>query len=114
VGYSPDGKWVATGGGPGQVKIWSTADGRLLSALKERVEGGIESLAISRDGRWLAAGGDSYTVKLWKLRDEVPDDSRRYSTKAVTLIGFPPLRPEKSLFMELLPCTENRLATTTV
>ena len=59
---------MATGGGPGIIKFWDAATGRLLSSL-DRIEGGIESLAISPDGRWPAAGADDYQARLWQLRD---------------------------------------------
>jgi WD40 repeat protein len=50
------------------VKLWDVATGKLLSTLKEKMEGGIETLAISPDGKLLAAGGDDNTVKVWRLR----------------------------------------------
>jgi len=62
LAYSPDGKFVASGGGPGVVKLWDAATGQILSSL-DRIEGAVESVAISPDGRWLAAGGDDYTLR---------------------------------------------------
>jgi WD40 repeat protein len=66
VAFSPDGRWIISGGGPGEVKFWDVESGRLLKTLPEKIEGGIESVAFSQDGRWLAAGGDDYTVKVWR------------------------------------------------
>jgi WD40 repeat protein len=65
--FSPDGKWVASGNGFGEVKLWDAAAGRLLSTLAEKVPGGIEAMAVSPAGKWLAAGGDDYNVRLWRL-----------------------------------------------
>jgi WD40 repeat protein len=66
IAFSLDGKWLAAGGGgPGEVRVWDTATGKLLSTLEGRITGGIESIALSPDGKWLAAGGDDDTARLW-------------------------------------------------
>ncbi len=78
--YSPDGKWVATGGGPGVVQLWEADTGKRLASLPGQTGAAaeacvvtatcaIESIAISRDGQWLAAGSDDDTVKLWQLKE---------------------------------------------
>jgi WD40 repeat protein len=69
VAYRPDGKRLATAGGPvntkGQVKIWDAATGKLLTTLPEKHTGPITALAYSPDGQLLATAGWDHTVRLW-------------------------------------------------
>jgi WD40 repeat protein len=53
VAYRPDGKLLATGGDDGTIRIWDTADGKLVRML---VGEPVESLSWSKDGKVLTAG----------------------------------------------------------
>jgi WD40 repeat protein len=55
VAFSPDGLRLATGGGDRTVRIWDTADGRLLHTLTGHT-GSVNSVGFSPDGRLLASG----------------------------------------------------------
>jgi WD40 repeat protein len=79
VTYSPDSRWLATGGGPGVVELWDVDTGKHLASLRGQTGSAaeacavtascaIESIAISPNGRWIAAGSDDDTVKLWRLQ----------------------------------------------
>lgn len=79
IAFSPDGKWIAVGGGPGFIELWDTQTRKRVTTLEGRIGGSakceptatcaVESIAISPDGRWLAAGGDDNTARLWKHRE---------------------------------------------
>jgi eukaryotic-like serine/threonine-protein kinase len=71
LAYRPDGRQLASAGGPpggpGVVKIWDTANGRLLHTL-EGHKNRITAVAYAPDGKWIVTGGGSSfdgTVRLW-------------------------------------------------
>jgi uncharacterized protein with WD repeat len=62
VGFSPDGRWLATGSSD-KARIWNPASGQvLLSVSHDRA---VRAVAFSPDGRWLATGGDDKTARIW-------------------------------------------------
>jgi len=62
VVFSPDGRWLATGATEGPLRIWSTADGRLLQTLSERNR--TLDASFSASGAELVAT-DGATARLW-------------------------------------------------
>jgi WD40 repeat protein/serine/threonine protein kinase len=64
VGFSPDGRRLATGGEKNTVKIWDVQNGQLLRTL-EGHKGDVYTVAFSVDGRWIASGGEDSAVKVW-------------------------------------------------
>jgi len=57
VSISPDGKFIASAGNDGTIRIWNIATGQADSVFRygDHV---MASLAYSPDGKWLAVGGD--------------------------------------------------------
>jgi WD40 repeat protein/serine/threonine protein kinase len=64
VTYGPDGRWLASAGEDGTVRLWEPPTGRLARALLGH-DHRIFCLAWSPDGKTLASGGEDRTVRLW-------------------------------------------------
>ncbi len=66
--FSPDGKWLATGGYDAKIAIWEVESGERLRTI-EIHNGAIYDLAFSPDGNILASASGDMTVKLWRVSD---------------------------------------------
>ena len=63
--FSPDGRWLATGGKDNQIHLWDRKVGKHVHQLKGHL-GDISALAFSPDGETLASGQTNKgVVKLW-------------------------------------------------
>jgi WD domain, G-beta repeat/Tetratricopeptide repeat len=64
VAFSPDGQRLASGSSDQTAKIWDSATGKELFALKGHA-GSVGSVAFSPDGQRLASGSADQTVRIW-------------------------------------------------
>ena len=64
VAFSPDGQRLASGGFDQTLRIWDSASGKELFALKGHAVA-VSSVAFSPDGQRLASGGFDRTVRIW-------------------------------------------------
>jgi WD40 repeat protein len=67
MAFSPNGRWLATGGGD-PVRLWdlTASDSAEPLDLLDHEKGALQ-VAFSPDGYWLAAAGSDDTVRLWDL-----------------------------------------------
>ena len=64
MAFSPDGQRLASASRDRTVKIWDSATGKELFALKGHA-GGSRCVAFSPDGQRLASGSSDKTVRIW-------------------------------------------------
>ncbi|MFZ6029765.1 MAG: CHAT domain-containing protein [Chloroflexota bacterium] len=59
IAFSPDGKWVASGGSPwdSKVQVWEASTGQVVSRMNTSHANGIWAIAFSPDGKWVVSGG---------------------------------------------------------
>ncbi|MEV7965637.1 hypothetical protein AB0O34_06585 [Sphaerisporangium sp. NPDC088356] len=66
VGFSPDGRRIASSGGDGTVRIWDWT-GKAPPIVLRGHEDSVEGVAFSPDGRHLASGSTDGTVRVWEV-----------------------------------------------
>jgi tricorn protease-like protein len=66
VSFSPDGKFLVSGGDDKTVKVWAVGSWREVATLKGH-GGYVYSVSFSPDGKFLASGSGDATVKVWAV-----------------------------------------------
>jgi eukaryotic-like serine/threonine-protein kinase len=74
MAFSPDGRYLVTGGGNEALQIWDAGSGREIGTLGTH-EQDIQGVVFSQDGKYLASASGDGIVKLWDaaiFRDAPP------------------------------------------
>jgi WD40 repeat protein len=66
VGFSPDGKHLATGGQDELVRVWDTTTWTVVATLPHK--GWVLAVAFSPEGKYLATGDRSWAARLWNVQ----------------------------------------------
>jgi hypothetical protein len=101
--WSPEGRTIATGGEPGEVKLWDAASGRECAALAEDNEEWLLGASFTPDGAGVFTGSNRGTVKQW--------DARTGVAKAEFGTGGPVMCLAMGPDGALLACADDRGAT---
>lgn len=67
VGYSPDGKIIASGGNDNCIRLWDVATGKEIGILSGH-EDFVVSISFSGDGKYLLSASMDGTAKVWDLK----------------------------------------------
>jgi WD40 repeat protein len=80
--FSPDGRYLVTGHGNGDVKVWDARTGREVNKLGTHDQD-VRGAVFSNDGKHLASASTDGVVKLWDAtRLEQKQDARRFTDSA--------------------------------
>jgi WD40 repeat protein len=102
VAFSPDGKYLGSGGSEGktlneEVKVWDAESGREIRTLKGRHTGVATSVAFSPDGTRLASGSGDFLnphkpgeVRVWDARTGKLVHTLQGHKSQVTSVAFSP------------------------
>lgn len=69
LAFSPDGKFLVSGGHDRRVIMWDVAKQTLAWTLHERKEGCFETVAFSKDGMKLFVGDAAGKLEVWDLKE---------------------------------------------
>jgi WD40 repeat protein len=70
VDFSPDGKWLVTGGD--SIRVWDVTNGQLLRDYCNQL-GFVRRVVFTPDGKNLISGGDDNTIRVWDVEYEVEE-----------------------------------------
>ncbi|CAI9738520.1 PH-interacting protein-like isoform X2 [Octopus vulgaris] len=87
--FDRTGEYIITGADDHLVKIWSTADGRLLATLRGH-SAEITDMAVNYENTLIAAGSCDKIIRVWCLRSKAPVAILQGHTGMITSLQFSP------------------------
>lgn len=88
--FSPDGRWLATGGKGGQLLVWEVTTGALVKQLADAQINDILRLVWHPNSRWLLATSRDTLINLWDIDTGEKHFVFRGHGQAVRYLAFSP------------------------
>jgi len=85
VAFSPDGRWLVSGGEEEQAYVFDVASRKRIGELRPHGDG-VHGIAFSPDGEIVATSGGDAIVRLWSMRDRKLIASLPYQAVLTNLI----------------------------
>lgn len=89
VAYSPDGRWIATGGYENIAKLYVAETGALVRTFSGN-DGLIHAIIFSPDGTRVVTGGGDTTIRIWDVATAAPVGTIRGHGASINFISFAP------------------------
>jgi len=89
VAFSPDGRYLATGGAGQTVRLWDRANGNEIRALYAHTSS-VLALAFSPDSQWLISASGDKSLKLWEVASGRPLTTFHGHLDRVGCVAFSP------------------------
>lgn len=86
--FSPDGKFIATGGFDNALKVWESSTGRLISTLNHNSN--VRIIKFSPNGKYIITDGVPEGAVIWELSTGEPKIELKGHTREVSAIEFSP------------------------
>jgi RNA polymerase sigma factor (sigma-70 family) len=97
LAFSPDGRWLGTGGSGGDVRLWEVATCREVLRL-EGHKGWVVDLAFGADGRTLLTSAEDGQAYLWSLRPPPGEPGPRSLETLWAALAAEPARAYRALW----------------
>ena len=92
VDFSPDGKYLATGDGGGDVELWEASNGENI--YRHSIGGAIRGIAFSPDGKFIVADGVNGRANVIRLRTSDGKEVQRTNiiddAKSINAVAYSP------------------------
>jgi WD40 repeat protein len=89
LAFSPDGRWLLSGGEDGAVRLWGLPEGRALREVHAHPTG-VTALAMHPDGRQLVSAARDSTLRFWSLPELRPVRTLREENHEAVCLALSP------------------------